>query len=134
MKAMQAEKNDATTTPASNRTRTSIACPVAVATRNTSTIARSAPAKAAKGRLHDPSPAQPKASTVTAPTDAPPEMPRMYGSANGLRNSAWKVAPASASDAAFAYQLTRANDPTRLFRVEFDASDPVSPPPPAWGW
>ena len=48
----------------------------------------------------------------------------------------WRVEvdPASASDAAFAYQLTRANDPTRLFRVEFDASDPVSPPPPAWGW
>ena len=56
--------------------------------------------------------------------------------ANWLRSMGWRVEvdPASASDAAFAYQLTRANDPTRLFRVEFDASDPVSPPPPAWGW
>ncbi|PIW55624.1 MAG: hypothetical protein COW16_05075, partial [Sphingomonadales bacterium CG12_big_fil_rev_8_21_14_0_65_65_10] len=26
------------------------------------------------------------------------------------------------------------NDPTRLFRAEFDASEPVAPPPAAWGW
>lgn len=36
--------------------------------------------------------------------------------------------------ARFTYQLTRRNDPTRLFRVEFDATDPIEPPPPAWGW
>lgn len=48
----------------------------------------------------------------------------------------WRVEvdPASESGARFAYQLTRRNDPTRLFRVEFDATRPVSPPPPAWGW
>ncbi len=45
-----------------------------------------------------------------------------------------EVDPADASGARFAYQLTRRNDPTRLFRVEFDATAPVSPPPPAWGW
>lgn len=45
-----------------------------------------------------------------------------------------EVSPADAPGAMFAYQLTRRNDPTRLFRVEFDASDPVAPPPPAWGW
>lgn len=45
-----------------------------------------------------------------------------------------EVDPASEPDAWFAYQLTRRNDPTRLFRVEFDASEPVTPPPPAWGW
>ena len=45
-----------------------------------------------------------------------------------------EVDPASDPDARFAYQLTRANDPSRLFRVEFNASEPVEPPPPAWGW
>lgn len=45
-----------------------------------------------------------------------------------------EVDPAGSSGARFAYQLTRRNDPTRLFRVEFDASDPVPPPPAAWGW
>ena len=48
----------------------------------------------------------------------------------------WRVEvdPASEADARFVYQLTRRNDPTRLFRVAFDASDAVEPPPPAWGW
>ena len=45
-----------------------------------------------------------------------------------------EVDPARDPDARFAYQLTRENDPTRLFRVEFDATDPVEPPPAAWGW
>lgn len=45
-----------------------------------------------------------------------------------------EVDPAGAPDARFAYQLTRRNDPTRLFRVEIDASTPIAPPPPAWGW
>ena len=36
--------------------------------------------------------------------------------------------------AAFVYQLTRRNDPTRRFRVRFDASEQVAIPPPAWGW
>ena len=49
--------------------------------------------------------------------------------------NAWRVevSPADAPGAMFAYQLTRRNDPTRLFRVEFDANDPVDTPPPAWG-
>ena len=45
-----------------------------------------------------------------------------------------EVDPAGTADATFAYQLTRRNDPTRLFRVEMDAAAPVTPPPPAWGW
>ena len=45
-----------------------------------------------------------------------------------------EVDPAGAGDARFTYQLTRRNDPTRLFRVSFDATEPVAPPPPAWGW
>ncbi|MEL1252091.1 hypothetical protein [Aurantiacibacter gilvus] len=36
--------------------------------------------------------------------------------------------------ARFAYQLTRRNDPTRLFRVEFDLTRDIAAPPPAWGW
>jgi len=45
-----------------------------------------------------------------------------------------EVDPASEPDARFVYQLTRRNDPTRLFRVAFDASRPVPAPPPARGW
>lgn len=45
-----------------------------------------------------------------------------------------EVDPAATSGAKFAYQLTRRNDPTRLFRAEFDATEEVEPPPPAWGW
>ena len=41
-----------------------------------------------------------------------------------------EVSPAGAPGAMFAYQLTRRNDPTRLFRVEFDASEPMPAPPP----
>lgn len=48
----------------------------------------------------------------------------------------WRVEvdPAGAPGARFAYQLTRRNDPTRLFRVEFDLAHGVAAPPPAWGW
>lgn len=48
----------------------------------------------------------------------------------------WHVAvdPAGSKDARFVYQLTRRNDPTRRFRVEFDTTKAVAPPPPAWGW
>ena len=48
----------------------------------------------------------------------------------------WRVEvdPAAQADARFVYQLTRRNDPTRLFRVEFDASTPIAAPPAAWGW
>ena len=55
---------------------------------------------------------------------------------NASLTNVWQIEvdPASDPDARFAYQLTRVNDPTRLFRVEIDASTPVTPPPPAWGW
>jgi len=57
------------------------------------------------------------------------------GLAASLTNM-WRmeVDPAGEEGARFVYQLTRANDPSRLFRVAFDASEPVAPPPPAWGW
>lgn len=56
--------------------------------------------------------------------------------ANGLAASVtnvWRVEvdPAQSEGAQFAYQLSRAN---RLFRVEFDLSNPVPPPPAPWGW
>lgn len=56
--------------------------------------------------------------------------------ANGLDQSVsngWRVEvdPAGAEDARFAYQLSRAD---RLFRVEFDLTTPVTPPPAPWGW
>ena len=45
-----------------------------------------------------------------------------------------EVSADQAPDPYLAYQLTRRNDPTRLFRVRFDLSRPVPAPPPAWGW
>jgi hypothetical protein len=57
------------------------------------------------------------------------------GLAASLTN-VWRieVTRRGSADARFAYQLTRRNDPTRLFRVEIDASAPVETPPAAWGW
>lgn len=56
--------------------------------------------------------------------------------ANGLAASVtnvWRVEvdPAGTPDARYAYQLSRAN---RLFRVEFDLTRPIAPPPAPWGW
>ncbi len=44
-----------------------------------------------------------------------------------------EVIPAGGENPYFAYQLTRRNDPTRLFRVKFDASETVDTPPEVWG-
>ncbi|MHA7820896.1 MAG: hypothetical protein ACX930_14710 [Erythrobacter sp.] len=49
-----------------------------------------------------------------------------------------EIDPAGTEDARFAYQLRRtveggAPEP-RFFRVEFDLTEEVTPPPPAWGW
>lgn len=55
---------------------------------------------------------------------------------NASFTNVWRIEAdrAGTKGARFAYQLTRRNDPTRLFRVEFDATKPVAAPPPAWGW
>lgn len=47
----------------------------------------------------------------------------------------WRVEVdrAGARAARFAYQLTRQPPNARLFRVEFDLTRPVAPPPPPWG-
>lgn len=57
------------------------------------------------------------------------------GLAASLTN-VWRieVTPAGSEGATFTYQLTGRNDPTRRFRVTFDASEAVEAPPPAWGW
>ena len=52
--------------------------------------------------------------------------------ANGLEPSvqnvwAMEVRPTASL---FAYEMAR---PNRFFRIEFDTSEPVTPPPPAWG-
>ena len=52
----------------------------------------------------------------------------------------WRVEvdPAGAQNAQFAYQLRRTVEggapEDRHFRVEFDLTNTVEPPPPAWGW
>ncbi len=48
----------------------------------------------------------------------------------------WRVEvdPAGTEDAMFAYQLSREVPVERLFRVEFDLTEPVAVPPNAWGW
>ncbi|MFL0354889.1 hypothetical protein ACI5KX_00300 [Erythrobacter sp. GH1-10] len=49
-----------------------------------------------------------------------------------------EVDPADKTEGVFAYQLRRTVEggapEERFFRVEFDLSQPVEPPPPAWGW
>ena len=59
----------------------------------TSAIAAVAPAKAAMGSVQGTAKPMPVTVTATAPTAAPPETPNTYGSASGLRRSAWKVQP-----------------------------------------
>ena len=56
----------------------------------------------------------------------------------GLEQSAtnvWRVEvdPAGAADARFAYQLSRTGEHARLFRVEFDLTSEIEPPPAPWG-
>jgi hypothetical protein len=48
------------------------------------------------------------------------------GNAAGVDN-VWAI---EATAQAFAYELRR---PNRFFRVEFDLTEPVAPPPPPWG-
>ena len=59
--------------------------------------------------------------------------------ANGLDQSvtniwAVEITPPGQSGAQFAYELRRPESADgRYFRVEFDLSKPVVPPPPPWG-
>lgn len=51
--------------------------------------------------------------------------------ANGLDRSVTNVWAVEVDNNIYAYELRRAN---RFFRVEFDLTKPVSPPPAPWGW
>lgn len=46
---------------------------------------------------------------------------------------ALEIAESSAPAARFAYELRRTGENARFFRVEFDLTKPVAPPPPPWG-
>ncbi len=55
--------------------------------------------------------------------------------ANKLDRSVINVWAVEVSDTAFAYELRRPAGPAaRHFRVEFDVTRPVAPPPLPWGW
>ena len=54
--------------------------------------------------------------------------------ANALPKSVTNVWAVEADDTVFAYELRRAPPNARYFRVEFDLTRPVSPPPLPWGW
>ncbi len=51
--------------------------------------------------------------------------------ANKLDASVTNIWAMEVNDDSFAYELRRAN---RFFRVEFDLTKPVAPPPAPWGW
>ena len=51
--------------------------------------------------------------------------------ANKLDASVTNIWAMEVNDDSFAYELRRAN---RFFRVEFDLTKPVAPPPTPWGW
>lgn len=51
--------------------------------------------------------------------------------ANGLTASVTNVWQVEVTPAIYAYQLSREG---RLFRVEFDLTRPIDPPPAPWGW
>lgn len=51
--------------------------------------------------------------------------------AEGLTASVTNVWRVEITPATYTYQLSRAG---RLFRVEFDLTQPVTPPPAPWGW
>src|SRR3972149_6567544 len=91
---MTALRNAPTTTPI--RISRSGETPLRrLARRKTASAASPAPPKAHGGRRGEAS-ADRKRATVSAPTAAPPETPRMYGSASGLRSNAWKATPEEA--------------------------------------
>ena len=84
----------ASTTPVSNR-RAGAQLPVPWAIENTSRVAAIAPANAAISIARLP---RPRIMTSSAATAAPPELPRIYGSASGLRSRTCIRTPAMASN------------------------------------
>lgn len=54
--------------------------------------------------------------------------------ANKLEQSVTNVWAVEAGETVFAYELRRPAPSARYFRVEFDLTRPVPPPPLPWGW
>ena len=54
--------------------------------------------------------------------------------ANDLERSVTNVWAMEVADTLFAYELRRPAPNDRYFRVEFDLTRPVAPPPLPWGW
>lgn len=54
--------------------------------------------------------------------------------ANSLPRSATNIWAVEVTDSVFAYELRRAPPDSRYFRVEFDLTRPIAPPPLPWGW
>ncbi|MBA3576748.1 MAG: lipoprotein [Sphingomonas sp.] len=54
--------------------------------------------------------------------------------ANNLPRSVTNVWAVETTPSTFAYELRRAAPDNRYFRVEFDLTRPVAPPPLPWGW
>src|SRR5262245_22325774 len=96
---------------------------------NRNAIVNAAPANAAAGRTgrEGASAVSPAAVAANAPRAAPPDTPRMYGSASGLRRIAWKTAPA-APNAAPAI-AARSRRGSRSLRIVVEASSPLNNPP-----
>src|SRR5699024_7656515 len=88
-----------TATPESSR-RSEVTRPPLRAMTKTSSAAPSAPRKASSDCAYSPSAAPiPKRIAAAAPVEAPPETPRMYGSASRLRTIACSAAPLIARQA-----------------------------------
>src|SRR5215510_8492721 len=95
---IEAEKKMPTMTPARSSVCTGSPAPLE-AMRYTASPAATAPAKpkAASPRASTTPCPSPETWATTTPKAAPPETPRMEGSASGFRVRAWKPAPATAS-------------------------------------
>ncbi|PAV93790.1 hypothetical protein WR25_02512 [Diploscapter pachys] len=72
--------------------------PLARDSSSTRANAASAPMKA-PADSDSTAPPRPNSPTATAPVEAPADRPSRYGSANGLRSSAWRITPQVASPA-----------------------------------
>ncbi len=94
-KLLNAEKAWAMAMPAGT-SRSGLTRPWCWATAKTTTMAASAPSNAAPDNAYSPAaPSEPNSSTAVAPTEAPEDTPSTYGSASGLRTSAWMVTSAA---------------------------------------
>ena len=115
-----------TATPESNR-RSEVTRPPLRAMTKTSSAAPSAPRKASSDCAYSPSAAPiPKRIAAAAPVEAPPETPRMYGSASMLRTIACSAAPLIARHAPTAAPISTLG--TRTDQTIASAAGAAAPP------